>query len=252
MGDGTNGFGHGAHPTYLGGPKATGPFFLTCEHASNRIPEEIAVSEQDRPWLDTHWAWDQGAALVVKALVEQTGSPAVLAITSRLVCDPNRVIQHENWIRREMEGHTLAFNQNLVETERERRRLAYYEPYHTAVDNGIRARLEMGPPPLLMAIHSFTPRYEDEDRWMEMGVIFDECVPEAHALRDALVIEGFATALNAPYSGALGQMYSPRRHGRAHELRYLELEMRHDLFPDAPTTARTVKRVTRAIRSLVR
>jgi len=224
---------------------------LTCEHASNHIPDEIPVTPLDRPWLDTHWAWDQGAALVVRALVEQTRSPAVLATTSRLVCDPNRVIQHENWIRREMEGHTLSFNVDLVEAERERRRLAYYEPYHAAVDQGIRARMELGPPPLLLAIHSFTQRYGDEDRWMEMGVIFDECVPEAHALRDALVMEGFATALNAPYSGALGQMYSPRRHGRAHALRYLELEMRHDLFLDEATTARTVERVTRAIRTLV-
>ena len=59
MGGGKNGVGHGAVPTYLGGPKATGPFFLTCEHASNHIPDEIPVSDQDRPWLDTHWAWDQ-------------------------------------------------------------------------------------------------------------------------------------------------------------------------------------------------
>ncbi len=238
-------------PLCLGGDKATGPLFLSCEHATNRVPPEIEVTEADSTWLRTHWAWDKGAADVVEALVEQTDSCAVLAIASRLVCDTNRVVQHENWIRREMEGYALSFNRNVGAEERERRRVVYYEPYHAAIDQSLASRLERGSPPLLIAIHSFTPTYADEPRWMEMGVIFDECVPEAHALRDALVVEGYATALNAPYSGALGQMYSPRRHGRAHKLRYLELEMRHDLFETPELTAQTVSKVSRAIRSLV-
>ncbi|MEE2752079.1 MAG: N-formylglutamate amidohydrolase [Myxococcota bacterium] len=238
-------------PLCLGGDDANGPLFLTCEHATNRVPPEIEVTTEDSAWLRTHWAWDKGATDVVEALVEQTDSSAVLAIASRLVCDTNRVVQHENWIRQEMEGYTLSFNRNLDIDERERRRLVYYEPYHAAIDQTLASRLERGAPPLLIAIHSFTPTYAGENRWMQMGVIFDECVPEAHALRDALVVEGYSTALNAPYSGALGQMYSPRRHGRAHRLRYLELEMRHDLFETPEQTAETVDKVSRAIRSLV-
>ena len=121
-------------PRCLGSEDATGPLFLTCEHATNRVPPEIKVTKEDAAWLKTHWAWDKGATEVVEALVEQTNSYAVLAITSRLVCDTNRVVQHENWIRQEMEGYHPTFNQNVSFDERERRRVVYYEPYHAAID----------------------------------------------------------------------------------------------------------------------
>ncbi len=237
-------------PLVLGDPSVGGPLILTCEHSSNRIPEELRVTDSDRPWLDTHWAWDKGAPDVVRTLTEETGSCAVLATSSRLVCDPNRVVNHPQWIREEMEGYSLTFNQDLGTEERERRRLRYYEPYHVHANRLVEERVAAGGAPLLLAIHSFTPHYETEDRWMHMGVIFDTHEELALRLKELLGQEGFDTALNQPYSGALGQMYSPRRHGRSHDLPYLELEMRQDLFSTPERASRAVAAVCRAVRTL--
>ncbi len=86
---------------------------------------------------------------------------------------------------------------------------------------------------------------------MEMGVVFDECTEQAHKLFASLQAEGFQAALNEPYSGALGQMYSPRRHGQAHGLPYLELEMRQDLFSTPERAKKTTEAVVRAIMSII-
>ena len=55
------------------------PLLLTCEHASARVPEPLRVSGDDRPWLDTHWAWDIGAAALCRVLLEHLGGAAILA-----------------------------------------------------------------------------------------------------------------------------------------------------------------------------
>ena len=73
----------------VGDPRAGGPFVFTCEHATRLVPEWDCEPE-DRPVLEDHWGWDIGAADLTRALVELTGSFAVLSRFSRLVCDPNR------------------------------------------------------------------------------------------------------------------------------------------------------------------
>ena len=171
----------------------------------------------------------------------------MLATLSRLVCDVNRGPDHDNWIRRQALGHYFSFNANLTESERTRRRIKYYEPYHRAVDGMLKVRTRINSKVLLIAVHSFTPHFEGEDRWMEMGVVFDECALEADKLYESLRREGFNTALNEPYSGALGQMYSPRRHGQSHDIAYLEIEMRQDLFSTPQRASQTAQAVVRAI-----
>ena len=237
-------------PLCLGIPSTNSPFVITCEHASNALPPELIATEADRKFLDTHWAWDVGAPRVTKELSAQTQSPAVLATLSRLVCDVNREPEHMNWIRKQALGHFFSFNANISEEEQTRRRINYYEPYHRAVDSMLRIRTNIDKKTLLVAIHSFTPHFDGEDRWMEMGVVFDECTKEANELYESLRNEGFNTALNEPYSGALGQMYSPRRHGQKNGVPYLEIEMRQDLFSTPARATQTTEAVVRAITNI--
>ena len=237
-------------PSCLGTLNTNSPFLITCEHASNALPPELIATAADQKFMDTHWAWDLGAPQVSRELSQKTDSPAVLATLSRLVCDVNRGPEHANWIRKQALGHYFSFNANVSEAEHTRRRINYYEPYHRAVDSMARLRTNVNSKVLLIAIHSFTPHYDGEDRWMEMGVVFDECAKEADQLYESLRKEGFSTALNEPYSGALGQMYSPRRHGKHNSIPYLEIEMRQDLFTTPKRAAQTTEAVVRAIMNI--
>jgi predicted N-formylglutamate amidohydrolase len=229
-----------------GDPLAGGPFVFTCEHATQELPE-WEPGEADRAALAAHWGWDIGAADLVRALAARTGGCAVLARFSRLVCDPNRAPEEPSFVVETVEERALSFNRGVGDAERQRRRERYFDPYHAAVDRTLSARGDLGTPFRLCAVHSFTPVYLGEARPMEVGVLFDAFDEEAWRLEGALAAEGFACALNAPYSGKDGLIYSARRHGRAHGLVYLELEVRQDLIDSRAKAEAVAARVARAL-----
>jgi predicted N-formylglutamate amidohydrolase len=230
----------------VGDPAAGGPFVFTCEHATNELPE-WEPEPGDRALLADHWGWDVGAADLARALAAQTGSCAVLSRFSRLVCDPNRDPAEPSFVVEAIGDRALSWNRGVDAAERRRRTERYFDPYHAAIDRALCARRSAGSEVRLVAVHSFTPVYLGESRPMEVGVLFDAWGEHAWRLEGALAAEGFAAALNAPYSGRDGLIYSARRHGRAHGLVYLELEVRQDLI-DAPAKARAVAaRIARAL-----
>ncbi len=235
------------HDAYeIAGDPRRGPFLFTCEHATRRLPE-WEPSEADLPYLEDHWGWDVGAADLTRELALLCGSGALLARFSRLVCDPNRSPEEASFVVAEVAGHALSFNRSVDAAERARRRARYFDPYHAAVDRALAQRLASGSEVRLCSIHSFTPVYDGRARPMEVGVLFDD--HEAHAERvvGALAGEGFAVARNEPYSGFAGLIYAARRHGRAHGVVYLELEVRNDLIATPVLARGTAERIARAL-----
>ncbi len=225
-------FGHREH---------MGRLVLTCEHASNRIPPPLTTTESDRRWLETHWGWDIGAQAVTRELVRIKECLGVTCEFSRLICDTNRPPEHENFIRTAIDGQALSFNNQLDETEVQRRIELYWEPYHEAVGRCLGERLSRGGDVVLLSIHSFTPHFREQDRPMELGVLFDDYGAVARRLAENFEAEGFVTALNLPYSGREGLMFAAAQHGLEHGVIYLELEIRQDLI-DTTQKARLVAR----------
>lgn len=230
-----------------GVPQQSVPMVITCEHASARIPAPLSIMAEDRPTLATHWALDIGAANVTRTLVRCTGSVAVLACFSRLVCDANRPVDDPTWIRETAGGYRLSFNRGLTPDERLRRQQTYYEPYHDAVDRTLGRQVQLGGEVLLLAVHSFTPVLGTEIRDMELGVLFNQHEPIALRLASALGEAGFRTALNEPYSGLGGMMFAAERHGRVHDVVYLEIEIRQDLIDTAPRARAFGRRMADAL-----
>jgi predicted N-formylglutamate amidohydrolase len=204
---------------------------VICEHAGNRVPPPLRLPPEDRPWLASHWGYDIGIAEVARALIAAFRGVGVFAEFSRLVCDPNRPWDDPTCILTEVEGTTLRLNRDLDAAARRLRQEAFYEPYHRAVDELLRRRLDLGRDSTLVALHSFTGRLGDEVRRMEVGVLFDDDQQRlGEAVAAEIAGEGLATALNEPYSGKDGFTYSVTRHGRAHGLPYIEIELRQDLI----------------------
>jgi predicted N-formylglutamate amidohydrolase len=229
----------------IGDPLA-GPFLFTCEHATRRLPE-WEPSAADLPYLEDHWGWDVGAADLARELARHCQSAALLTRFSRLVCDPNRAPDEATFVLREVAGHALTWNRGVDAAERERRRARYFDPYHAAVDAALAERIAAGREVRLCSIHSFTPVYQGTARAMEVGVLFDDHEPFAERLVGALAREGFAVARNEPYSGFAGLIYAARRHGRAHDVVYLELEVRNDLIATPELARALAPRIARAL-----
>ena len=232
----------------VGDPSAGGPFVLTCEHATRDLPEWRAQAD-DLALLEDHWGWDVGAADLTRALARRTGSCAVLSRFSRLVCDPNRDPSEASFIVREIDGHALSFNRGLDPGELVRRQTRYFDPYHDAIDRTVTRRRALGTPVRLCAIHSFAPVYLGTPRAMEVGILFDDFDELAWRLQSVVAEQGFETALNAPYSGRDGLIYAARRHGLAHGLVYVELEVRQDLIGTPSEAAAVADRLAVALSS---
>ena len=218
---------------------------FTCEHASRRLPEPWRWPAEDEWLAGTHWAYDLGAAELATELATRFATVAVLSRFSRLLADPNRPESDAELFRTTAEGRTIQLNTNLDAGERERR-LDAWRAYHLAADREV-ARSTA---PVVLAVHTFTPVYDGSPRAVEVGVLFDDETALAERLRDAVHAAGFRVAMNEPYSGKLGLMYSVDRHARRHSRHALELEFRQDLAVDGVARARLVSAVSDFFRGL--
>lgn len=211
---------------------------LCCEHGGHRRPRGWSLNPEEARILADHWGWDPGAAALTRHLAQALNADAITGTWSRLVADLNRPPEHPELCRAQAEGVPLRFNQGLSPAQRQARVDGVHTPYHQALDQLMATRR----PQLLLSIHSFTPVYQGPDgpehRKVELGVLFDDNRELAERLIQALDGAPIRVEANAPYSGKLGMIYSAQRHGRAHGLPYLELELRQDLLADEAKVAR--------------
>jgi predicted N-formylglutamate amidohydrolase len=78
---------------------------LVCDHASNRVPQQLGTLGLDAAQLADHIGWDPGAAEVARRLSTLLDAPLVLSGYSRLVIDCNRPLRSTGSIAEESDGH---------------------------------------------------------------------------------------------------------------------------------------------------
>lgn len=209
--------------------EADAPVVITCEHASERLPEGWSWPEQDERLRGTHWSHDLGALELTLELAEALAAPAVLSRFSRLLADANRPEDHPDLFRERAEGLPVALNADVPEAERARRLGEYHRPFHAAIDRA----LAFSRAHTVFSIHTFTPNYEGELRDVEVGVLFNRDEEPAARLRDALRRDLAEVRDNEPWSGKAGLIWSPEHHAESHGRVCLEIEVRQDLAQDA-------------------
>ncbi len=188
---------------HIYGAERSGDWILTCDHASNRVPEEIGggslgIADQD---MARHIAYDVGAAGVTKRLAERLEGPAILSNFSRLVIDPNRGEDDPTLVMKLYDGTIIPENSNVDSAETERRLDAYYRPYHAEITAQMAARKT----PIMVAVHSFTPRFRGRPKrpW-HVAILHTEDMRLSGPLLDALRAEGdLVVGQNEPYTGEL-------------------------------------------------
>ncbi|NIL99528.1 MAG: N-formylglutamate amidohydrolase [Acidobacteria bacterium] len=226
------------------------PFVLTCEHAHGRLPPGVSTTARDRAALRAHWGWDIGAWALTRAIAAELRTGATGGRWSRLWIDLNRPAGDPMLVRKTIEGHPLSWNAGVDEREIERRYAAIHVPYHREVDRQIARRLERGVRPVLLAVHTYTPRLNGRLRTFDAGVLYDENRGEAMRLAAALRGAGLEVRYNQPYSGRRGLMYSIDRHGRHYRLPCLELEINQALFSRPGKPTRLARAVAHGLRDI--
>jgi predicted N-formylglutamate amidohydrolase len=202
---------------------------FVCDHAANALPDAYGTLGLQAETLQTHIAYDIGAAHVTRALAAAYAAPAILARWSRLLVDLNRGPEDPTLIMKLSDGRIIPGNRT-VDAEETRHRLAqFHAPYHTAIEDELETVRATGAVPLLFSIHSFTPVWKGAKRPWEFGILWDRDDRLAKPLIEALTKAGFCVGDNEPYSGELEDdcLY---RHGTMNGYPHVLIEIRQDLI----------------------
>lgn len=207
------------------GADRPGPWIVTADHASNRVPPAVGDLGLPPREMARHIAWDPGALGTALALGEALGAPVIASTFSRLVIDPNRGEDDPTLLMKLYDGTPIPGNRHAGPAERARRLALFHRPYHDALA-GLMAR----PGAILLAVHSFTPRLKGRPpRPWEVGILSAADRRLADPLIAMLRAQGLTVGDNEPYTGALPGDSVDRhalRHGRPNAL----VEIRNDLI----------------------
>ena len=211
--------------------RSTSPLVLVCDHASNRIPRQLgSLGLGRKEHLERHIAWDVGAANVARRLSDALDATLILSGYSRLVVDLNRPLHVADAIATKSEDTTIPGNIGLTPRERRLREETLYWPYHDAIHTIVSKRAEIGPPPMVVSVHSFVPVYLGERRPWHIGVLYRTDRRLADLVLNELGRErGLHVGANEPYDINLEEDYTIPVHCERRGTPYVLLELRHDL-----------------------
>ncbi|GHF20027.1 N-formylglutamate amidohydrolase [Kordiimonas sediminis] len=203
---------------------------LVCDHASNFVPENLNGLGLDPKHLEDHIAIDIGCAEMTRKMAEMMGVAAVLAPVSRLVIDCNRDPLSTTMVPTVSDGIIIPGNHGLDSIDIAIRKRAYYDPFHSTIEELIAAHLAAGQIPIVAALHSFTPEMNGQERPWGAGLLWNRDPRLAQALIGLLEREtDLVIGDNEPYSGQ-DLYYTMQRHGADHGLPQATIEIRQDLL----------------------
>ncbi|WP_416898984.1 MAG: N-formylglutamate amidohydrolase [Minwuia sp.] len=218
---------------------------LVCDHASNALPRRYGTLGIDPDKMFEHIAWDVGAAAVTRTLSDLLDAPAIMGGASRLLVDLNRYPEDPSAIPARSDGTHVTGNDGIGEAERTER-LAWHATYHAEVERLIAG---FDGAPVLLFIHSFTPRIGGKGRPWHLGVLHHGGSPESDALLKVLHQDtAIVTGDNQPYSVDQPKSHSIFRHAIDAGRPYIALEIRQDLIETLPDAETWAERIATAFR----
>jgi predicted N-formylglutamate amidohydrolase len=224
---------------------------VLCDHASNEVPPEYGQLGLPAAEFERHIAYDIGAAMVTRGLARRLAAPAILTRFSRLVIDPNRGRDDPTLVMRLSDGAVVPGNAKIDKTEIENRMRRFYDPYDAAITAHIDHALAAGHPPVIIAVHSFTPIWRGWPRPWHAGILWDSDHRFAKPLIVGLRAEGgLLIGDNEPYDGALAGD-TVDRHATGRGLANALIEIRQDLISTGTGAEEWAERFARLLKPLL-
>ena len=222
------------------------PFVVVCDHAGRRLPQQLGtlgLSDSDR---ERHIAWDIGAGAVASRLGDLLGASVISQTYSRLVIDCNRPPGSPTSIAEISERTIVPGNIGVSGVEKERRVQEIFEPYHRRIEQELNRRHATGEPTVLIAMHSFTPRYLSVERPWHIGLLYRH-IAFARVLIDLLRAEDLTVGDNEPYRVSDDTDYTLPVHGERRHLPHVGIEIRQDLIAEEVGQARWATLLSRLL-----
>ncbi|GAB1479433.1 N-formylglutamate amidohydrolase [Paracoccaceae bacterium] len=219
------------------GEERPGRWLVTCDHASNRVPDwvgggDLGISASD---MARHIAWDVGAWGLAQELGRLLDSPVIGSCFSRLVIDANRGEEDPTLVMKLYDGTIIPANRHVGPAQVEARLARLYRPYHAAYAGLAARRADT----VVLAVHSFTPCLKGRaPRPWHVGVLHSHLDDRLSRALIARLREEADLCIgdNEPYAGHLPGDAIDRhalRPGRHNTL----IELRNDLIADPSAQA---------------
>ena len=245
-------------------PGGKAPLLLLCDHATRFIPRSLKSLGLDEAQLCRHIAWDIGIAEVTRRMARRLDAPAVMSHFSRLIVDPNRLLDNPTLVPEISDGTVVPGNRGLGEAERAARIETFFRPYHEAIARQIDTMLAAGAAsgaegpdggsgraPVLVSMHSFTPVMHGLQRPWEIGILWNRDPRLPRPLMERLRAEGLTVGDNEPYSGADGHGYTQHIHGDRRGLANVLIEVRQDLIDTQQGAADWAERLATTLEAVL-
>jgi predicted N-formylglutamate amidohydrolase len=237
-------------------PEGGSRFLLTGDHAGRAVPRALADLGLAQGDLARHIGIDIGIEGVGSASALLLDATFIYQRYSRLVIDCNRQPAQADAFAVVSDGTRVPGNAALDEAARAARIAAIFRPYHRRIAAEIDARLARGAPPVVVALHSFTPHHGDfpAPRPWHLGVLWNRDARLARAVVEAAEAEGdLLVGQNQPYVVSDTHDYGIPVHGEARGLLHVEIEIRQDLIAHPAGQAEWAGRLQRILpRALAR
>ena len=218
-------------------PHGKSDVVLVCDHACNRISQQMQGLGLSAEVLTSHIAWDIGALWVAQSLAQRLDAPLVFSNYSRLVIDCNRRPERGDLIPASSAGIAIPGNKDLLVHESLKRRHSFFDPYHQAIEQLLNERRTSTA--LLLSIHSFTPNLVGQQRPWPIGVCYEQRGEMSERWRAALQKQ-LSTPVgdNEPYEVESDVDYTLPAHGAKFGVPSIMLEIRQDEISDAVAAQR--------------
>lgn len=219
---------HDPPPFEVVNAEGAAPLLLVADHASNAIPDAFNGLGLGPDALRRHIAYDIGSAELTRLLSRRLDAPAVLAGYSRLLIDCNRQPGDPQSVLEASDDINIPGNLGLAPADLEARAETFHRPYHHAISAMFAALRLRGPEPVLFSVHTFTPTLRGEDRFWDLGVLWNHDPRVAVPLIDLLHRHGgLHVGDNEPYSGR-DIAYTINLHAGSAGLANAAVEIRQD------------------------
>jgi len=206
-----------------------GQLVVSAEHASARVPPELANLGLAPRWLASHHGWDPGAAIVAREFARALDARLHLGRWSRLVADLNRSAWHPRVVPRTLtNGRPIPANRDLDARGRADRVDRYWRPWRQTVEAELDAAVQWYGLAFHVSIHSFVERLRGVERRSDFGLLYQPSRRLERALADRvharLADLGYSVRRNYPYSG-LADGFCMRMRSERPARRYIGFEI---------------------------
>ena len=237
-------------------PHSNIPILLLCEHAENKVPEELDnLGLKDTSILDGHHGFDPPMKEMTERLAEKLRVTAILGNYTRLLVDLNRRPNDKDLIPERYFGQDIPANIGLSKEDYEDRIAIYYTPFHAQVNFQINRLKKAGHTPFIFSLHSFTenPGNNLPDRPWDIGLLYNEYDKAAHHFDDYLTKHHpeIHVGHNEPYDLRDLKTSSVMTHGEEKGLPYLLIELKNENFERGDQThEQWIEILTDALRAM--